>query len=223
MYDWFEQMLTEVRTPRFFAVDGPAQADLRAAIASDELGLPDSYKQFVLQFGGAKLFHRGNGYLIEVFGGPRRIRVEGIGNLIQFGRTDLAPSYFVEDELSEGKECPVYEFDKEQGLHQVAEGFGSWLRETCRSARSLYDAKSWAQVRLGAAPFTAEELAIVEARKRFLWRVIGINPENEVLFEVTNNSSRTLPYLSIGIRRRGEFLADGPLLGIVWIPTRASR
>jgi hypothetical protein len=62
-------------------------------------------------------------------------------------------------------------------------------------------------------PFTAEELAIVEARRQFTWRVVGVAPGGEVLYEVTNGSNRNLPFLSIGIRGK-----VGNLQGGVWLP-----
>ena len=49
----------------------------------------------------------------------------------------------------------------------------------------------------GPSPFTAEELAIVEARRQFSWRLVGVTASGEVMYEVTNGSDRRLPFLSI--------------------------
>jgi len=58
-----------------------------------------------------------------------------------------------------------------------------------------------------------EELAIVAARQQFTWRVIGITPNDELMYEVHNGSDRRLPFLSIGIRATTATLQGG-----VWLP-----
>ncbi len=51
---------------RYFQVDGPAGADLRAAVESSPLHLPTSYKEFVLTFGNARLYKQHAGYGLGV-------------------------------------------------------------------------------------------------------------------------------------------------------------
>ena len=67
--------------------------------------------------------------------------------------------------------------------------------------------KEWKDIEAGPPPFSALEIAILEARRLFRWRVVGIASNGDLQFEVHNRSNLILPYLSIGIRescgRRG--------------------
>jgi hypothetical protein len=67
----------------------------------------------------------------------------------------------------------------------------------------------------GPRPFTAEERAIADARRKFRWRVVGHTPEGNLLFEVTNGSDRILPFLSMGVRGKGGTKLEGG----VWLRT----
>jgi hypothetical protein len=80
-------------------------------------------------------------------------------------------------------------------------------------ARRQYKRKEWAEVLRGPPPFTAEELGVVRARRRFSWRVVGVTRDGEIKYEVSNGSDRRLPFLSIGIRGK-----TGTLEGGVWLP-----
>jgi len=63
----------------------------------------------------------------------------------------------------------------------------------------------------GPRPFDAHELAIVTARRRLDWRVVGVTEDRKIEFQVTNRSMLTLPCLSLGVRAPG-------LEGGVWLP-----
>ena len=65
----------------------------------------------------------------------------------------------------------------------------------------------------GPLLFTAEELSVVQVRRLFTWRVVGVTPNGEMMYEVRNGSDRHLPFPSIGIRGR-----SGKLQGGVWLP-----
>jgi hypothetical protein len=75
-----------------------------------------------------------------------------------------------------------------------------------------YKRREWAEVLRGPPPFTAEELAVVQARRQFSWRLVGVTSSGAVMYEVTNVSDRHLPFLSIGIRGK-----VGNLQGGVWL------
>ena len=62
-------------------------------------------------------------------------------------------------------------------------------------------------------PFSARELAIVSARRKFRWRHVGFAPDGDALFDVANDSEIQLPFLSIGVQGRG----GTKLLGGVWL------
>jgi hypothetical protein len=86
---------------------------------------------------------------------------------------------------------------------EVAEPFLAWFEHCVRSARRRYTRREWRAILQGPPPFSAEELAIVHARERFAWRLVGVADDGELVFEVTNHSDRRLPFLSIGISAPG--------------------
>lgn len=64
-----------------------------------------------------------------------------------------------------------------------------------------------------ARPFSKREQGIVEARKLFQWRHIGFSESGYSIFEISNNSSMILPYLSIGVQGKG----GSKLIGGAWL------
>ncbi len=64
-----------------------------------------------------------------------------------------------------------------------------------------------------AKPFSKREQGIVEARKQFQWRHLGFAENGNSIFEVSNNSAMTLPYLSIGVQGKG----GSKLVGGAWL------
>ena len=66
-------------------------------------------------------------------------------------------------------------------------------------------------------PFSKRELGIVEARKLFQWRYLGFAENGNSLFEVSNGSAMTLPYLSIGVQGKG----GTKLVGGAWLNVSA--
>jgi hypothetical protein len=68
-----------------------------------------------------------------------------------------------------------------------------------------------------AKPFSKREQAIVEARKLFQWRHLGYAENGNSIFEVSNNSAMTLPYLSIGVQGKG----GSKLVGGAWLNVSA--
>ena len=59
MFEWLDEEISQIKTPKFHLVDGPAPAELRQAVLSSEFPLPPSYREFVLRFGNAKLYRYG--------------------------------------------------------------------------------------------------------------------------------------------------------------------
>ena len=62
-------------------------------------------------------------------------------------------------------------------------------------------------------PFSSREELIVSARRAFKWRHVGFAPNGDARFEVMNNSSIHLAYLSVGIQGQG----GTKLIGGVWL------
>lgn len=66
-------------------------------------------------------------------------------------------------------------------------------------------------------PFSKRELEIIEARKLFQWRHIGFAEDGNSIFEISNGSSVSLPYLSIGAQGKG----GTKLIGGAWLNVSA--
>lgn len=210
MYEWLEQEIAEIQTRSFHVVDGPRPTG--QSEAREEDALPASYRAFVLRFGNARLYRQGSGYAVGV-----RAELEpsksAAGEPLQcIGHFEDARAYFRDDLLVPGEEPPVFEWGS-GGLRLVADSFKDWLESRCALVRRRFGKKRWAEIIRGPKPFTDEEQAIVEARRQFRWCFLGVGEKSVLRYEVENGSSRTLPYLSIGIRSK-----DGRIAGGVWLP-----
>ena len=204
MFDWLALELSKIRTPRFHIVDGQADSKLREAIISSPLRLPTSYENFVLQFGNAKLYRKSRcGYVVGVFAGPQK-----------FSMTDGTSAYEIgfhnsEKVLLKIKTDSNYYGVYERGLssdHEVARDFDDWLKTTFEKARSSYPPEKWENIIRGPAPFSTKEKKIVETRRLIKWRVLGIDPSGDHIFEITNAGRLTLPVLTVGVRSKdGRF------------------
>jgi hypothetical protein len=220
-YQWLVDEMSRIKTRKFHLVDGgPATAELREAITKSDYPLPPSYKDFVLQFGNAKLY-RQVVYLVQVFAGPISSLTDMGERFIHFGRTDLSLAYFKESLLVSGSESAVFEWRHGVGIRKAADGFEEWLKAKCSAARRRFKKNEWKAIELGPPPFSSRELEIVDARKKFGWRVVGVAPNGDIQFEVHNGSDVTLPFLSLGVRGKLRPPKNGPLNGGVWLPISA--
>ena len=214
MYGWLNDEMARIRTNKFHVVDGPLSFEKRKMVEQTELAVPSSYKQFVIQFGNAKLYRLGSVYLVQVFAVPADARSDSGVDLLHFGRTDLALAYFKTSSLlPDGGESPVFEWRHGQGLHQASDGFEEWLKSKCAASRKLFTKKQWQQVENGPPPFTEQEHRLIQARRKFRWRVVGIATNGDIQFSVHNGSDMVLPFLSVGVRGK-----NGHVNGGVWLP-----
>ena len=206
MFEWLESELSAIGTPRFHIVDGPADYKLRDAVINSLIHLPRSYEIFVLRFGNAKLYRKSRcGYTVGVFAGPREARLHDGTFAYQIGFYDSAMVFISKD--AKPNEFSVYE----HRLHtdrRVASDFEEWLTTACASARNAYGLEKWSDILRGPAPFSAKEEEVVRARRQMAWRVLGIDPSGDHIFEVTNSGLCTLPVLTVGVRSK-----DGRLNG----------
>jgi hypothetical protein len=215
MFEWLQQEIGKIKTRRFHVVEGPADAALRAAIEGFEVPLPRSYKEFVLRFGHAKLFRSraGEGYNLIVYRPPPDKEQSWKGeDLYVIGHYADEDAYFKGPHLHGEDETPVFEGDPSRHV-KVSDGFVEWLLKRYKGVRRTYGKQKWAEIVAGPAPFTLQEQRIIEARKKFPWRVVGITPNQEFVIEVHNGSEMVLPYLSIGVRRK-----DGSPFGGIFLP-----
>lgn len=218
MFEWFIDDISKAKTPKFHVVDGTASSEFRKEVEHSELPIPPSYERFVLQFGNAKLYRQGSVYLVQVFACPLEAESMEGEALLQFGRTDMSLAFFKRSLLARGQETPVFEWLHGKGLWNTANDFEEWLKCKCADARRTFRKKEWEGIARGPKPFSDHEKAIVEARHRFRWRLLGVASNGDLRFEVFNGSGMTLPYLSIGIRGKLRPPKEGNLDGCVWLP-----
>jgi hypothetical protein len=228
VFEFLVEEMASIKTRKFHLVDGPASLEFREAVESSGFSVPSSYMQFVLQFGNAKLYrrvdHYNSCYLVEVFAAPRETVSNDGERLLQIGHTrpnstQLSFVYFKDPPILNGEESPVFEWQHGQEVRKTADGFLEWFEAKCSSARKRYQKSEWEVIENGPPPFTQDELAVVEARKRFRWQVVGIAPNGDLRFEVHNGSNMTLPYLFLGVRGKLRPPNSGPLYGGARLPT----
>ena len=213
MFEWLEQEILAVKTPRFHVVDGPANELLEQAIRESTIPLPQGYPEFVLRFGNAKLYRnpQNNSYRIGVFGAPRAAILRDGTHIYHIGFHDGANVYV--KPTSKNNKTSFFEFDA-GSEKDLGTNFERWLELTCDYIRRSYTDEEWASILEGPKPFTSDELDIIIARRQIHWRVLGIDGQGGHIFEVTNNSDRILPALTIGVRSR-----DNGLNGAVRLDT----
>jgi hypothetical protein len=212
MFDWLATEIEMIKTRRFHVTTGPADIPLLAAIEASDAPLPHTYKEFVRRFGGAKLYRQGLGYLVGVWVPPKREQSWQGEQLYGIGHYQSSTAYFKGSFLRGEETTPVFEGFPSRQV-QVADSFEAWLTKRCKAARKTYKRQKWAEIVAGPPPLTPEERKVVEARRLFTWRVVGITPERDLLIEVHNGSEIVLPFLSIGVRRK-----DGGMFGGIWLP-----
>jgi hypothetical protein len=212
MFEWLEQEISSIKTPRFHLIDGPADSKLREAIIQSALPVPDSYREFVLRFGNAKLYRRArnDSYRIGVFAGPRQARLEDGTLLHHLGFRDGASIYVKPTNTAK---LPIFSF--EDGCEEMAaENFEDWLTNNCAEVRKRYSKNEWAAIMRGPDPFKEEEKRIIETRRLIRWRVAGIDSDGNHIFEVSNMGQLTLPALTLGVRSKDRRLNGAVYLKI---------
>lgn len=215
MFDWLADEIGSVNTRKFYLVDGPAPASRRK---QDRL-LPPSFRKFIARFGNARLYREGSHYRVGVLAAPETV-ISGAGEtLISFGFNGSNSACFKADLLIPGKESPVFERGRQGRAWKTADSFEAWIRRKCATARRTYGKKAWRAIEAGPPPFSEKEQLIVDARRRFRWRVIGTSESGNIRFEVQNASEMEIPFLSIGIRGKRRD-SNGELHGGIWLPVQ---
>ncbi|MCE9552168.1 MAG: SMI1/KNR4 family protein [Planctomycetes bacterium] len=209
MFEWLVDEMMKVHTRKFYRVDGPLRIDNRELVERSELPIPPSYKSFILQFGNASLYRIGDLYRVQVFASPCADETEDGEPRLCFGRTEDTFAYFKESLIVLDAESPVFEWHYEEEVEkQTANGFEEWIRRQCARVRKYYTKKEWQEIEKGPPAFSDHEKRIVEARRKFRWRIVGIGNSGDIRFEVCNGSEMVLPFLSIGIRGRMRSFDD---------------
>jgi hypothetical protein len=212
MYEWLEQEISMIKTPRFHVVDGSVDLKLRDAVIGSELPLPSFYKEFVLKFGNAKLYGQSrDGYRIHIFAGPREAVLNDGTRIYHLGFHDGANVYV--KPLLNSAELPIFEFESDSE-EKVAEDFEEWLTISANHARKAYGKEKWAEILRGPEPFTSEEEELIAARRQIHWRVLGIDSSGNHIFEVKNDGKQALRVLTVGVRSKDRHLNGAVLLKI---------
>lgn len=212
MFEWLEKEISEIKTPLFHVVDGPADQNLREAVTGSNLPVPDSYKAFVLQFGNAKLYRNSrNGYRVHVYASPREATLKNGQRIYHIGNHDGARVYVKGSWNAD--EIPIYEFDA-SFEEKAANTFEKWLKASCARARRSFTKEKWAGILRGPEPFSAEEKEIIKTRRKIDWRFLGIDSEGDHIFEVTNKAQHKLSFLTVGVRSKSRHLNGAAYLQI---------
>lgn len=220
MFEWLDQELKLINTKKFHLVTMPVDEQNPRTTECYNLPFPASYKEFVSRFGSVMLYRKHSYYKIGVYASPRREMNRKSGEVFyRFGHCDSNGAFFKETLLREGEESPVFEGGEDR-MHIASDCFQSWFNSACESARRTYTEKEWQAIRRGPSPFSPHELRIVEARRKFQWRIVGTGGDGKVLFEVYNGSDIVLPFLSVGIRGKQRD-CEGLLEGCAWLPIGA--
>jgi hypothetical protein len=211
MFEWLKAEIAHIKTNRFH--------EFVTSSKNEEFpNLPHSYTQFIREFGEARLYREGSSYTILVYKYPRPITLTDGDELLQFGYSSkYGHAYYKKADLSQGVEAPIFEYDPDfpdSILEYRAANFEIWLSERCRDARQTFSPKEWEIILKGPVPFSADELSIIAARHQFRWEILRISDDDRFEISIQNNSQRTLPYLSIGVKA-----IDGSLHGGAWLST----
>lgn len=213
--EWFRQELAAIKSRRFHIFDRLTAADLEYRHRNSKVRLRGTFANFLREFGWARLYtDHGDAPLVSIY--PLRSRrrfVLADGEVyIGFGYRDEQSVFFRESSILTAGESPVFA-ETAGHVEIVNRTFADWLRESCDWARSTFNAAQWNRILNGPKPFSAREQKIVAARAQFKWRQVGFARNGDAIFEVSNDSDLTLPYLSIGVRgKRGS-----KLVGAVWL------
>jgi len=206
MFEWLLDEIAAIQTPKFHIIDGPADTELSNAIFNSHLHVPESYREFVLSFGNARLYRQSRcGYMVGVFAGPRSAKPGELASMYQIGFNDGQAIYLGCD----GGGWAIFQGGRGPA-RKVAEGFDEWLEASCEVARDKYSPEQWEQVLNGPRPFSDDEERIIATRKRFEWQVLEVDESGDRIIAVRNCGYCSLPALTVGVRSN-----DGRLNGAV--------
>jgi hypothetical protein len=220
MFDWLRKEVSRIRTPKFHLFESlPANHLISYIDEAVVQSLPPSYLAFLAEFGSARLYRMSNYYLVGVYKVPERVIVKNSGEkYFSFGYSSrYGGAYFQLSMLQPGVETPVFEWDFDDPdavMEYGGDNFEVWLRSRCKKEKRNYSKKEWQHILDGPDPFTSAEQEIVRARKQYKWRVIGFNENGDVQFQVKNESSITLSYLSLGVRAKDRSINGGAFLPV---------
>lgn len=210
-FGWLRAEIAAIRSRRFHIFSPVSAADLEYRRGRKKVRLRGAFASFLKEFGWALLYtDYGDAPLVSAYplSSKRRFILADGQAYIGFGYRDEESVFFLESQVLTAGVSPV--FAERQGhVVMLNEGFEQWLRESCTWARSTFSKPEWRKIVSGPKPFSPREQQIVAARTRFTWRHVGFEKNGDAVFEVSNRSDMTLPYLSIGVQGRGGTKLEG--------------
>lgn len=205
-YEWLVREVEQVRWKKFFLFNPDVAPEPLAAVEERFGPLPNDYTDFVKEFGEARLFRhlqRGS-YQLAVFSRPRIHEGRSGELLLEIGFfLNGGYAHFRKPVRSGEAETGVFEGAGVQ-VRKVAESFEEWLKKRFERAKKLYKKSEWKRILEGAPPFSADELGVVEAMKRFSFERVGTANNGNMQIRVRNDSKLHLPYLTVGAKASGR-------------------
>jgi hypothetical protein len=179
---------------------------------------PPSYRRFMDEVGGARLFRDGRGYRVEVYSSPRGLLHEEMGPMWWVGRCEATRVCFADRDVRDAFEAKVWQWNFAKRWIRLEITFDEWIRSACSKVRLAIRKREWESIQRGPEPFNAKEHAIASARRKYTWTVVGVDENDCVLIRVTNGSPMSLPYISLNVS--GEMRGKNDVLdGGVVVPT----
>jgi hypothetical protein len=209
---WLEEEIALVKTRKYFVVSPPSRENMVSFEKAWKQPLPIDYLQFLQRFGNALLYRQHVGYAISILAPPREVLSQHGEGLLLIGYVLGRSVYFRTDQLRGNGTCPVFEGYSHR-IVPAGPGFAAWLRQRAAMLRSKIGKKQWAAIVAGPPPFSDSERKIVAARRLYAWKSKGPQGNGDFGIEVTNGSTQSLPFLTIGVRSTA-----GNFNGSVWLP-----
>ena len=204
-YEWLQREVEAIPRKKFFVFERRGLADL-TCIEARYGALPSDYREFVQEYGQAKLFRsvQNPWYNLMVWAPPLAedsspergedvVRIK-LGHYINSGYAWLewAGGTFRD-------EGAIFVGLSGQ-RRKAATSFAEWLKGCFPGCRRLYRKREWDQIMKPAAPFNSRENCIVDAIAKFAFRKAGVTGDGNLLVEVDNRSSLVLSHLTVGVR-----------------------
>jgi hypothetical protein len=201
MYEWLAEEIATIKTRNFHKI---APRGLLTELQRELPKFPASYLEFLSRFGDTWFFREigRSSWAMRLLGQPELVTHEKTEKKLHFlgwSEGAAADIYFDDAQLAPGVEVPVM-VGVGGGLRETGLTFDAWLEQRAQQLRKRYRKRAWQKVIDGPAPFTARELAVIEARRKFEWRIVGVTDDRKIQFQITNRSKLVLPRLSLGVR-----------------------
>lgn len=218
-FDWLRTECLTIKSPGFHNFIELHGEDFTYKYGDISVPVRGDYGDFLREFGQAILFDGwGNLPVIPFMIYPlKEFRREVLGNrdgrsFVAFADRGSQHVFFEEGKILREESSAVFLLSK-HGAKEIYPNFSEWLQASYDWAKAKYSGRQWALVVKGAAPFSDQECKVIEARNQFKWRHTGFAENGDAFFEVENNSTMVLPFLSIGVKDCDEAI----LIGGVWL------